>query len=68
MDLQNKTEWLNEQIAQQCAPLLAGLKPSNLLIIPAGMEAVLKCALKGTRIAIYLLSEYDQKQVYLLYI
>lgn len=67
MVLQNKTEWLEEQIAMQCAPLLAGLKPSNLLIIPAGMEAVLNHSLQGTRIALYLLSEYDGKQVYLLY-
>lgn len=67
MVLQNNTEWLNEQIAVQCAPLLAGLKPSNLLIIPMGMEAVLRHSLRGTRIALYLLSEYDGKQVFLLY-
>ena len=67
MVLQNNTEWLNEQIAVQCAPLLAGLKPSNLLIMPMGMEVALKRSLKGTRISMYLLSEYDGKQVYLLY-
>jgi len=67
MVLQNNTEWLNEQIAMQCAPLLAGLKPSNLLIIPMGMEVVLRHSLRGTRISVYLLSEYDGKQVYLLY-
>ena len=67
MVLQNNKEWLNEQIAVQCAPLLAGLKPSNLLIIPMGMEVVLRHSLRGTRIAMYLLSEYDGKQVFLLY-
>ena len=67
MVLQYNTEWLNEQIAMQCAPLLAGLKPSNLLIIPMGMDAVLRHSLRGTRIAMYLLSEYDGKQVFLLY-
>lgn len=67
MVLQYNTEWLNEQIAAQCAPLLAGLKPSNLLIIPEGMESVLMHSLRGTRIAMYLLSEYDGKQVFLLY-
>ena len=67
MVLQNISEWHNEQIAVQCAPLLAGLKPSNLLIIPMGMEAVLRHSLRGTRIAMYLLSEYDGKQVFLLY-
>ena len=67
MVLQNNTEWLNEQIAVQCAPLLAGLKPSNLLIIPLGLEKDLRHSLRGTRIAMYLLSEYDGKQVFLLY-
>ncbi|MBR6643431.1 MAG: DUF3793 family protein [Lachnospiraceae bacterium] len=60
-------QWLNEQIAVQCAPLLAGLKPSNLLIVPAGNETELRAALHGTRFAAYCLSEYDDKQVYLLY-
>ena len=58
---------LNEQIAVQCAPLLAGLKPSNLLIISAGQEENLGRTLKGTEVAGYLLSEYDGKQVFLLY-
>ena len=63
---QNEYRWLNEQIAIQCAPLLAGLKPSNLLIIPKGLEVNLKSCLQGTRLAMYCLSEYDGKQVYLL--
>ena len=67
MVLQKETNWLNEQIAIQCAPLLAGLKPSNLLIIPEGLEAKLRTSLRGTKIALYRLSEYDGKQVYLLY-
>ena len=36
--MQHDNKWLSEQIAIQCAPLLAGLKPSNLLIIPLGLE------------------------------
>ena len=67
MVLQRETKWMEEQIAIQCAPLLAGLKPSNLLIVPEGMEAVLRHSLQGTKIALYKLSEYDGKQVYLLY-
>ena len=67
MVLQNEAKWLEEQIAAQCAPLLAGLKPSNLLIIPEGFEAWLKTSLKGTGFAAYCLSEYDGKQVYLVY-
>lgn len=60
-------KWLTEQIATQCAPLLAGLKPSNLLIIPQGMERNLYEVLEKTNVSMYLLSEYDGKQVYLLY-
>ena len=65
--MQHDNKWLSEQIAIQCAPLLAGLKPSNLLIIPLGLEKDLRHSLRGTRIAMYLLSEYDGKQVFLLY-
>lgn len=67
MEKQSEYRWLNEQIAIQCAPLLAGLKPSNLLIVPKGTEITLKELPQGTRIAWYCLSEYDGKQVYLLY-
>lgn len=65
--MKHDNHWLSEQIAVQCAPLLAGLKPSNLLIIPLGMEEDLRHSLRGTSISMYLLSEYDGKQVYLLY-
>jgi len=67
MSWQGENKWLNEQIAAQCAPLLAGLKPSNLLIIPRELEEHLQQVLKGTRFAYYCLSEYDGKRVYLLY-
>lgn len=65
--MQNGTKWLKEQIAVQCAPLLAGLKPSNLLIIPEGFRDDLQAVLYGTRFSAYCLTEYDGKQVYLLY-
>lgn len=64
---QSEYRQLNEQIAVQCAPLLAGLKPSNLLIIPRGLEPELKASLQGTQVAAYCLTEYDGKQVYLIY-
>ena len=67
MVMQGKVQWLNEQIAVQCAPLLAGLKPSNLLIIPKGLEMDLIISLRGTEFMAYRLSEYDEKQVFLLY-
>lgn len=64
---QKENQWLKEQIAVQCAPLLAGLKPSNLLIIPMGLEEQLVSVLRGTRVSVYCLSQYGEKQVYLLY-
>jgi len=64
---QSGYQWLNEQIAVQCAPMLAGLKPSNLLIIPEGNTEALRNVLKHTGFTPYLLTEYDGKQVYLLY-
>lgn len=67
MMIQNQCRWLNEQIAVQCAPLLAGLKPSNLLIIPDGMETELKEILRKTKFSMYCLTKYGEKQVYLLY-
>ena len=67
MSWQEENRWLSEQVAAQCAPLLAGLKPSNLLIIPEGLEMDLQDILQGTGVTAYLLSKYDKKQVYLLY-
>lgn len=67
MVLQKEINWLEAQIAMQCAPLMAGLKPSNLLIIPQGMEEELREVLRKTKVSVYCLSEYDGKQVYLLY-
>lgn len=64
---QYNNKGLNEQIAAQCAPLLAGLKLSNLLIIPKEWREELYVVLRGTRFAAYCLTEYDGKQVYLLY-
>lgn len=67
MVLKQEIQWLEKQITLQCAPLLAGLKPSNLLILPTGMEEALIAALKKTGVAVYCLSEQAGKEVYLLY-
>ena len=64
---QENKEWLKKQIAAQCAPLLAGLKPSNLLIIPKEWAESLQQALNGTKVVFFCLSEYDGNLVYLLY-
>ena len=59
--------FLREQMAAQCAPLLAGLKPSNLLIVPEGFGTEIRAALRGTEVAACCLSDYGGKQVFLLY-
>ena len=58
---------LELQIASQCAPLLAGLKPSNLLILPESEKNDLETALKNTRFSYYRLSKQDGREVYLVY-
>lgn len=67
MNLNLENRWLDLQIATQCAPLLAGLKPSNLLILPENAKNDLEMALKNTRFSHYRLSGKDGREVYLLY-
>lgn len=64
---QRNIQWVEEQMASQCAPLLAGLKPSNLLILPTDTEEELQRVLAGTCFSGFRLAEYDAKCVYLLY-
>lgn len=67
MNLKLNGRWLELQVATQCAPLLAGLKPSNLLIIPENRIEDLQETLKGTRFSFFRLSKKDGREVYLLY-
>lgn len=67
MNFNLESRKLELQIATQCAPLLAGLKPSNLLIIPETEKDNLDKALKNTRLSYFRLSEKDGREVYLLY-
>ena len=67
MNLSLENRWLELQIATQCAPLLAGLKPSNLLILPESRMHDLKNVLKDTRFSFYRLSKAGGREVYLLY-
>ena len=55
------------QLAMQCAPLIAGLKMSNLLIIPRESLPALGVILEGTDIARALLLEKGRKAALLLY-
>jgi len=55
------------QLALQCAPLIAGLKISNLLIIPETNEKIFGEIIEKTDISVYNLLNYRGKAIYLLY-
>lgn len=61
------TEMIGYVIGQQCAPVLAGIKPSNLLIVEQGNEKVLCHVLRGTEIKKWLLYSSQEKDYWLLY-
>ncbi len=67
MEWSLENRWLEIQIATQCAPLLAGLKPSNLLIIQENEKNNLDKVLRNTRFSYFRLSKTDGREVYLLY-
>jgi hypothetical protein len=55
------------QLALQCAPLIAGLKISNLFIIPKEQYKAMGKILSGSNISWYVLLENDSKIILLLY-
>lgn len=63
MDLKD----VETQLAIQCAPLITGLKPSNLLIIPNANLVKVKQILKNSNISYFLLLVQEQKTTLLLY-
>ena len=63
MDLEN----IETQLALQCAPLITGLKISNLLIISKGNEEVVKRILNRTGISYYRLIQTRTKTTFLLF-
>lgn len=63
MDLEN----IETQLALQCAPLITGLKVSNLLIISKGNEKVVKRILNRTGISYYRLIQTRTKTTFLLF-
>lgn len=63
MDLEN----IETQLALQCAPLITGLKVSNLLIISKGNEEVVKRILNRTGILYYRLIQTRTKTTFLLF-
>ena len=60
-------EDLSLQLALQCAPFLAGLKVSNLLIVPDAWLLHLMRRLRGTGILVRRLYRNGEKSVLLLY-
>lgn len=58
---------IETQLALQCAPLIMGLKVSNLFIIPAENETAVKMVLKHSGISYFRLLRTTEKITYLLY-
>ena len=63
MDLKS----IETQIALQCAPLISGLKVSNLLIISAEDEALVRVILRRSRISFFRLLRTGEKVTFLLF-
>jgi len=63
MDLRN----IETQLATQCAPLVTGLKISNLLIVQNGNATRVKEILKSTGIVCFVIHMSDEKTIFLLY-
>ena len=58
---------LEAQIGLQCAPLLTGLKISNLLTIPSKMRQQVSQVFRKTGISVFLLYQSSQKTTFFLY-
>lgn len=55
------------KMALQCAPVITGIKVSNLLIISSGDEDAVRTILKKTGLIHYRLLRHDDKTIYLLF-
>lgn len=58
---------LETKIALQCAPLLTGIKISNLFIVPTINENQVICMLEGTPISLYTIYKTVGKTIFLLF-
>lgn len=58
---------IETQLALQCAPLITGIKISNLLIIPKENEKYVRAILKSTPITFYRLLTTEEKTTFLLF-
>ncbi len=66
---EEEKDFVECQFVLQCAPLIAGLKVSNLFIIPNVPSTSLRFLInqKNTGLSFYLLAEYAGKAAYLIY-
>lgn len=55
------------RLALQCAPVITGIKPANLLIVSSGDELTINRILKDTSLHYYRLFPQDNKTIYLLF-
>ncbi len=62
-----RTDAIGFLLGQQCAPVLAGIKPSNLLIVEQGNQNGLRHVLRGTDIRKYLLYSSEAKDYWFLF-
>lgn len=63
MDLKN----IETQLALQCAPLITGLKISNLLTVANDSEKLVRAFLKKAKISYYCLLKTEKRVVFLLF-
>lgn len=61
-------EELDTQVALQCAPLLTGMKVSNLLTVAISRRDEVAQLFKGTAVSCYILYESAHKTTFLLYV
>lgn len=66
--LKLNTEDLDTQVALQCAPLLTGMKISNLLTVGRSKRAAVLELFKDTAVSCCILYESSEKTTFLLYI
>lgn len=58
---------LEAQIALQCAPVITGVKISNLLTLPQSQREQARAFFRGTGLSVYLLYQSEEKVTFLVY-
>lgn len=65
--LEISAEDFEMQMVAQCAPVIAGIKISNLLIIPYDNECMLESFVKGTYLQFFRLMQNGKKTTYIIF-